>query len=377
MKHTARVIIVIVGLLIVLGGLGTVKGLQIRRMVNHDKTLVPPPQTVSAAQVNKASWETSISAVGSLEAESGVVVTAEIAGKITQLHFQSGAVVKAGQLLLKQDASTETAQLNVIKSEADLALKDLERARKLYLQKVIPQSRLDEINAGYQQAVAQMDLIRTTIAKKSIKAPFTGRLGLRQVSVGEFLESGQPVVSLQSLDPINVNFQVPQQYLAKLATGLAVQVRSDAVNGQVIEGMITAINSEVESRSRNIAVQASLTNKDERLRPGMYASVNVILPERESVLAIPATAVNYAPYSDSVFLVESAENSAETPRLLLRQQFVTLGEKRGDFVAVSKGLTAGQTVVSSGVFKLRNGQAVVVDNRLAPIVETNPKPEDA
>ncbi len=300
MKMYKRVLLTIAGLLIVLSALGAVKGLQIKRMAAHGDAYVPPPQTVTVAEVNRSDWETSIRAVGSLTAVKGVVVAAEIPGKINQIAFESGSRVKAGVLLVQQDISTETAQLRIAQSEVELALKDLGRSRKLKRQKVISTARLDELKAAHDQAVAQVSLFRAAIAKKTIRAPFDGRLGIRQVNIGAILDSGQPIVTLQSLDPIYVNFNLPQQNSAKLTSGLTVRIGNESLGGQTVEGTITAVNPEVDNRTRNIAVQATLQNIDERLRPGMYATVSVVLPTRQTVLTIPATAVHYAAYSNSV-----------------------------------------------------------------------------
>jgi membrane fusion protein (multidrug efflux system) len=306
---------------------------------------------------------------------------------VDRIAFEPGARVTAGQLLLQQDVSVETAQLRAAESNKALAQKNLERARSLVKQNVMPQADFDARRSRYEQAAAQVDLIRATINKKTIRAPFEGRLGIRQVNLGEVLESGQPIVSLQRLDPIFVNFQLPQQEVHRLATGLTVRVTIESLGELTLEGKVSAVNPEVDSRSRNITVQATLQNPDERLRPGMFAAVEMILPEQREVLTIPATAVAYAPYSDSVFVVEPAETAAGETKtaagekvdqaMVLRQQFIRLGEQRGDFIVVQKGLTAGQTVVSTGVFKAHNGQQVAIDNRLAPDFKIAPQPEDA
>lgn len=377
MKMSSRIFLTIAGLLILIGSIGAVKGLQIGRMVAHGKAFAPPPQIVTVAPVDATRWETTLNAVGSLEAVQGIMLTAELPGKIVQIDIESGARATAGRLLIQQDISVEAAQLRSAESEAALALKNLERARKLVAQQVIPRASFDERKSRHERAAAQVALIQATIAKKTIRAPFSGRLGIRQVNLGEVVGSGRPIVSLQSLDPIYVNFQLPQQEVGKLALGLKVRVGIEAMENTVIEGVVTALNPKVDSRSRNITVQATLVNPGDRLRPGMFATVALLLPDQKEVLTIPATAVSYAPYSDSVFVVESAGDVDGSPKKVLRQQFVQLGEQRGDFVAVAQGLEAGQTVVSTGVFKLRNGQDVAVDNQLAPTFEQMPAPEDA
>ncbi len=377
MKMYARISIALFGLIVVVGALGAVKGLQIKRMIAHGEAFIPPPQTVSVAPVIRSAWEETIQAVGTIAAVKGVVTTAELPGKVAHIAFESGSHVIAGQLLLQQDISIETAQLKVATSERDLARKELKRVQSLYARKVVPVAQLDELASRLEQAGAQVELIQANIAKKTIRAPFIGRLGIRQVNLGEVMASGQAIVTLQALDPIYVDFQVPQHYLPSLKEDLTVRVRSDALQDRVVEGKISALNPEVDSATRNIKVQATLPNRDERLRPGMYATVLVVLPVKKRVLTIPTTAVSFAPYADSVFLVEKSEADNADGQLVLRQQFVQLGERRGDYVAVQKGVNFGQQVVSTGVFKLRNGQTVVVDNSNSPTFETTPRPKDA
>ncbi len=377
MKMPIRVMIAVAGVLVVVGALGTVKGLQIGRMIAHGEAFTPPPQTVTAATVDRTEWETTLTAVGSLEAVQGVMVASELTGKVTRIAFESGAAVSAGQLLLQQDISEESARLRAAESRALLARKDLKRAQTLFDQQVIPRADLDERKTRYDQAAAERDNIRAIIEKRTIRAPFSGRLGIRQVNLGEVLDSGQPIVSLQSLDPIFVNFRLPQQELGRLKPGLLVRAGDDAPNAAPIEGTITAVNPKVDPATRSISIQATVGNPQERLRPGMYVNVSVVLPARQTVLTIPATAVAYAPYSDSVYVIESREDESGGGQQILRQQFVQLGEKRGDFVVVRRGLEQGQTVVSTGVFKLRNGQRVVVDNALAPAFDLTPVPENA
>jgi membrane fusion protein (multidrug efflux system) len=250
----------------------------------------------------------------------------------------------------------------------------LDRDAKLLEKRIIAQSEYDAALADYDQARSQAASIRATIAKKTIRAPFSGRLGIRQANLGQILGEGDPIVTLQAIDPIHADFTIPQQQMGKLRQGLSVRITSDALPGATMEGRIKAINPLVDTETRNIKVQAILANGGERLRPGMFVNVSVGLPARESVLVIPATAVLYAPYGDSVFVV--ASDREKKGGKVLRQQFVRLGEKRGDFVAVTNGLKAGEEIASTGVFKLRNGQSVVVDNRLAFPFSKTPKPEN-
>ena len=372
-----RIILTIVGLVVLIGVLGGIKGLQILRMTADGKQFVPPPETVTAYEVHMESWESLLTSVGSLEAVQGVMVTAELTGKVVNIAFEPGAKVRAGDLLLQQDISSETAQLRSAEAEVALAKITLERTRKLLTEKTVSQSQYDNADAQYKQAAAQVDNIRAAISKKTIRAPFAGRLGIRLVNLGQILNEGEAIVSLQSLDPIFVNFSLPQQQLAQVQPGFTVRVTTDALPDKIIEGKITAINPAVDAATRNIRVQATVENPRERLRPGMFVNVAVVLPAQDKVLAIPATAVLYATYSDSVFVIEEKKSENNSPPgKIVRQQFVRLGEKRGDFIAVSSGLKENETIVSTGVFKLRNGQAVVVDNTLVPEFKLMPKTND-
>jgi membrane fusion protein (multidrug efflux system) len=373
-----RIIITIVGLMIVVGILGGIKGLQIERMIAQGKQFSPPPEPVTTAVARKETWESLLTAVGSLEAVQGVIVTAELSGKVERIGFEPGTKVKAGELLVQQDILAENAQLRATEANLTLAKIDLDRKSKLLAQKTISRSEYDNAEAQFKQAAAQADTIRAAITKKTIRAPFNGRLGIRLVNVGQVLKEGDAIVSLQSIDPIFVNFSLPQQQLSQVKSGLVVQVTTDALPGRVVDGKITAINPQVDAATRNIQMQATLANPEERLRPGMFVNVAVVLPARKDVLAIPATAVLYAPYSDSVFVVEEKkEEKNGQPGQVVRQKFVRLGEKKGDYVAIVSGLVEGEAVVSTGVFKLRNGQSVVVDNTVTPEFKLNPKPEES
>lgn len=371
-------ILLAIGLVSVLiAVLGGIKGLQIERMIAHGKQFVPPPEVVTTAVAGIQSWESVLTAVGTLEAVQGVTVTAELSGKVVQIDLTPGSRVKAGELLVKQDTSTEEAQLRSAEAAATLARLNMERFGKLLAERTIAQSQYDNAEATYKQAVAQADTIRAAIAKKTIRAPFAGSIGLRLVNLGQVVNAGDPIVSLQSLDPIYVNFSLPQQQLPQVRPGLGVRVSGDALPGGLVEGRVTAINPQVDAATRNIRIQATVANPEERLRPGMFVNVALVQPVQERVLAIPATAVLHAPYSDSIFVVEIAVNEAEgASRAVVRQRFAQVGQKRGDFVAVLSGVSEGETVVSTGVFKLRNGQAVTVDNRLAPEFKLTPTPEE-
>ena len=375
---TKRIIYAIVGLIVVITVLGGIKALQIHEMILHGEQSVPPPLPVNTVVVQKQSWQELLTSVGSLEAVEGVMVTAELTGKVVQIAFEPGKMVRAGDLLVQQDISSEKAQLRGAEAALELARVNVERMKKLLADETIAQSQYDNAAAQFKEARAQVDNIRATIDKKTIRAPFAGRLGIRLVNLGQTLNEGDQIVSLQSLNPIFVNFSLPQQELAQIRLGLKVQVTTDVLPGEIVEGKITAINSQVDSSTRSIGVQATVANSQEHLRPGMFVKVAVVLPVQNQVLAIPSTAVLYAPYGDSVFVVEEEKSETNGQHgKIVRQQFVRLGEKRGDFVSVVSGLKEGETVVSTGAFKLRNGQAVVVDNTLAPEFQLSPKPEES
>jgi membrane fusion protein, multidrug efflux system len=370
----------LLGLVILVVALVAVKALQFRAMDEQGKKAVLPPEPVSTATATSASWETALTAVGSLIAVQGVTVAAELPGKIVEIAFQPGGKVAKGDLLLRQDTSSEEAQLAGAVAQTKLTETVLARNAKMLPDRIVSQADYDASVANHEQAAAQVDNIRTAIAKKTIRAPFGGHLGIRQVNFGQMLREGDAIVTLQSLDPIFVNFALPQQQLAQLRPGLPVQVTCDALPGATIEGRINAVNPVVDADTRNIQLQATLINQEEKLLPGMFVTVAVRLSVRNKVLTIPATAVLYAPYGDSVFVVATTPPSPvkgeghQGGGTTVRQQFVRLGEKRGDFVAVTDGLKEGEHIVSTGVFKLRNGQAVVVDNRMAPQFKTAPKP---
>ena len=366
-----RIIFAAVGLVILIAILGGIKTFQIRAMIDQGKKFVPPAETVTTAPVRSETWDASLTAVGTLNAVQGVTVAAELTGKVVRIEFEPGTKVKKGDILLRQDTSFEEAQLPGALSQVNLYATNLERSDQLFAKGLISRADRDLAVANAEQAQAQAETIRAAIGKKTIRAPFSGHIGIRQVNLGQILREGDPIVTLQSLDPLYVDFTLPQQQIAQIRQGLPIQVSGDALPGVTVDGRITTINPKVDVETRSIKVQATVSNRMEKLRPGMFVNVSVGLPARQKVLMIPATAVLYAPYSDSVFVVEESRGGKT-----LRQQFVRLGEKRGDFAAVTSGLKEGETIVSTGVFKLRNGQSVVIDNKLAPDFQQSPRPEN-
>jgi membrane fusion protein, multidrug efflux system len=375
-KRRRKGIVVAIALLLAIGIFVVgIKFLQIGKMMSMPHTM--PPTTVTSASVKEEDWAPRLTAVGSVSAVQGAVVSTELAGVVSEINFDSGAVAKKGEVLMKLDASQEEALLRSAEADAQLARTDLERSRDLAMKKVVSGAELDSAQSKFRRMNAVVDQMRSSIAKKTVIAPFDGQLGIRQVNVGQMINAGQQVVGLTALDPLYVDFALPEQYLSKLAKGLEVTVQSDAFPGRQFKGKLTAINSMVDPVTRNVPLQATLDNPDHALHPGMFAKVEVALSETKKTIVIPGSAVSYAPYGDSVFVIEKQKDPKTGKESdMLRQQFVRVGEARGDFVAVTQGLKEDQTVVSTGVFKLRNGMAVAVNNDLAPKPELNPKPPD-
>src|SRR6184192_2874016 len=350
-----------------------IKALQIGKMMSSPKMM--PSVTVTSAPVKEENWAPMLSAVGSVSAAQGAVVSAELAGIVSEISFENGGEAKKGDVLMKLDTSQEEALLRSSAAEAQLARTDLERSRDLAMKKVVSSSELDSAQSKFTRLNAVVDQMRSNIAKKTIVAPFDGQLGIRQVNVGQMINAGQQVIALTSLDSVYVDFALPEQHLSKLTKDLEVQVRVDALPGRAFKGKLTAINSMLDPVTRNVPLQATLQNPDHALHPGMFAKVDVVLTVKESVLAIPATAISYAPYGDSVFVIEKKKDpKSGRESQVLRQQFIRTGETRGDFVTVTNGLKAGEVIVSSGVFKLRNGMEVTINNQLAPKPEISPSP---
>jgi membrane fusion protein (multidrug efflux system) len=363
-----------IGVLAIFAVLAAIKALQIVKMTSGGQGGMPPT-TVTSAEVKQENWAPLLSAVGSISAVQGAMISSELPGTVAEVGFESGVVVKKGDLLVRFDTSAEEAQLRSTDAESEWARRDFERSRELAARKVISKAELDAAEAKLKQKTAVSENMRAIIAKKTMQAPFEGLAGIRAVNVGQMVKAGDQIVPLQSLDPVYVDFALPQQRLAELSKGLEVNMRTDAFPGRVFQGTLTAINSAVDMATRNISVQGTLPNPDHMLRPGMFAKVDVVLPRKEPVLAIPATAIAYAPYGDSVFVIEKKKDpKSGKESQVIRQQFIRTGETRGDFVTVTQGLKAGETVVSSGVFKLRNGMPVVINNELAPKPELSPSP---
>lgn len=331
----------------------------------------PPPAVVATTTARELEWRPSLHAVGTFAATQGIIVSAQLDGAVTKIAFEPGATVEAGQLLVQQDISTETAQLDQAEAAATLARLGLERNRQLRTNGTNSQSELDAAEATFQQTHAAVATIRSMIEKKTVRAPFAGRTGIRQVNLGQFLRSGAVIVSLQALDPIFFNFSLPQQHAAQVQAGQKVTVTVDAFPGANFDGAISAFNPNVDETTRTLQLQATLPNGDQRLQPGMFGSIEVQLPVVEKVITVPLAAIVYNPYGNAVYLVEPAKEGGGQ---VARQQFVQLGARRGDQVAVLKGVPAGAVVVTAGQLKLRNGAGVVVNNSVTPSDSAAPQP---
>jgi len=337
-----------------------------------------PPTAVTSMKIEEQSWQPTLSAVGTVQAVNGVTVSTDLPGIVEKIAFESGQQIKQGDLLVKLDTKQEDAQLESGKARWQLAKSNLDRQQGLLQKRVSSQSDYDAAAAEYKQAEAAVAETKATIERKTIRAPFTGTLGIREVNLGQYLKSGDAVVPLQSLNPIYVNFSLPQQRLSELVVGQDVVVRADGLPGQEFRGKVTSINSVIDQATRNVQVQATLDNPGEKLRPGMFVTSDVLLPAKDKVLAIPATAVNYAPYGDSIFVIEKMKDAQDGHEYEgVRLQEITLGPARGDLVSVISGLKAGDEIVTSGGFKLMPKAAIERNNTVQPSNAPAPTPADS
>jgi membrane fusion protein (multidrug efflux system) len=373
-----KLIIAALGAGLVVAALVYAKLEQFTAMGEAAANMVVPAQTVTAMTVSPTQWEQVIVAPATVTAVQGVTVSAEVGGRVTAIAFESGAAVNAGDILLQLDTSSEQAQLAAADATEALAQADLARVRKLGQRDLASDDTVDRAEALVKETVAQVGVIRAQIAKNTVRAPFSGQLGLRLVNLGQILSDGDPIVTLQTLDPVYLDFSVPQQQLSQLAAGMLVRVSADAAPDALFEGRVIAINPEIDAATRNVRVRARVQNPDHQLRAGMFANVEVVLPQQLDTLPVAASAILYAPFGDSVFVIdEKADEADGSNKLVLRQQFVRVGMARGDFVDVLDGLEPGDRVVTSGVFKLRAGIEVVIDNTLAPKPELKPRPNNS
>jgi membrane fusion protein (multidrug efflux system) len=390
-------------LLLIVVFLAGTKVFQIFTMIQAGKKQVIPPVAVTSAKVQQVEWQPLRPAVGTLIALRGTTLSAEVTGTVREIGFENGSLVKKGQIIVRLDTSAEQAQLASAQADAALAKQTLDRAENLRQQEVNTQAELENAQAKDKQARATIVNLQAIINKKVIRAPFDGRAGIRAVELGQVVSPGTPIVSLQTVSPIYAEFQLPQQALADVKVGQKVALKVDVFPESGWEGTVTTINPEVDPGTRNVRMRATVENPDGRLNPGMFASVEVEAGKAGPALVVPATSVIYAPYGDSVYLVEEQKDAPPAqaqegkdgkqeakkpapppapkaadgkPVLIARQQFVRLGERRGDYVAVANGLKGDETVVSNGAFKLRNGQTITINNALAPPAQFVPVPVD-
>ncbi|MGH9546194.1 MAG: efflux RND transporter periplasmic adaptor subunit [Terriglobales bacterium] len=371
-----RMILMLGVTVVVLAALGFVKYKQVESAVQA-ATFQPPPTAVTSIVVKREQWPSTMGVIGTMEAVHGVMVSADLPGSVARITFDSGKFVRQGEVLVELDTRQERAQLAALEAQRDLAQVNFGRMQQLAKDGVISRMEYDQATAQQRQTEANVGEIRATIERKTIRAPFSGRLGIRKVNLGEYLAAGSPVVQLQSLSPIYVNFGLPQQALGQVRVGRNLRVTSDGLVGQAFTGRVTAVDSVVDQATRNVQVQATLPNPEGKLQPGMFVQVEVVLGASRSVITLPASAISYAPYGDSVFVISDLKDQKGQTYRGVRQQFVKVEGSRGDQVAVVSGLKAGDEVVTSGVFKLRNGAAVQVNNKVQPGNNPTPKPEES
>lgn len=371
-----RIFLTLVVAVVIIGGLGFLKFQQIQAAVKA-ASFTPPPTAVTTIVAKKEDWSGSLKAIGSVVAVQGVTVSADLPGIVERISFDSGRSVRAGEVLVQLDVRQEKAQLAAAEAQRDLARINYERAKSLVEGGAIPRADYDAAAAQKEQTEAKVGEIRATIERKTIRAPFTGRLGIRQVNLGQYLAAGNPIVPLQSLDPIYVDFSVPQQQATQVRVGQKVRITANELAGTGFEGQVTAIDSVVDEATRNVRIQATLSNRSGKLHPGMFVESELHAGGNLSAITVPASAISYAPYGDSVYVVSKMKDPKGQEYLGVRQQFVKVDRSRGDQVAIISGLNPGDEVVTSGTFKLRNGAPVKVNNNVQPSNSPAPKPEDS
>jgi membrane fusion protein (multidrug efflux system) len=369
-------ILVVVAFFVVLAG---VKFLQIRKLMAGKWPA--EVETISSVVAQKENWQDTLTAVGSIDPQNGVTLAPEVPGTVTKIAVPDGTVVAKGDLLLQLDTSTEEAQLRAAEAQTELSRLNAERTRSLRTDNTVSQSELDQAEATFKQNAANTDVIRATIEKKTIRAPFAGRLGIWLVNVGASVDARRSLISLQSLTPVYADFSLPQQDLSQLQTGLVVQASCDAYPNQKFTGTLTAMNPDLDAVTRSVQLRATFENTNQLLRAGMFVRVEVVLPQAQPVLAIPATAVLSATYGDSVYVILTAAQAGITnmpaTNLVAQQKIIRTGRTHGDFVSVESGLQAGDRVATAGIFKLHNGVSVQENNEGSPKPSLSPTPPNS
>lgn len=372
-----RMILMLTVMAVLVAVLGFVKVRQFQAMAQQFAAMQPPPEAVTTIVAAREEWPATISAIGTVAPVQGVTVSADLPGIVERIAFDSGRGVEQGDVLVELDTRQERAQLTAAEAQLELTRLNFERMQRLVAEDAVSRAEFDSAAAAHRQADARIHEIRATIERKTIRAPFSGVLGIRQVNLGQYLSGGDPVVPLQSLNPIYVNFGVPQQEVAQIRLGRTVRITANDLGEAEFTGRVSAIDSIADAATRNVQVQTTLANTGAKLRPGMFVQAQVILGATRSVIALPASAINYAPYGDSVFVIADLKNEQGQTYRGVRQQVVKLGATRGDQIAVLSGINPGEEIVTSGVFKLRNGAAVQINNSVQPANSRAPKPEDS
>jgi membrane fusion protein, multidrug efflux system len=373
-----RMLLMLAVVLAIVAGLAFVKYRQFEGFKAQGASFAPPPTAVTTVIAKHETWPSTLKVIGTAAAIQGVTVSADLPGTVDKIHFESGKAVQAGDVLVELDTRQERAQLAAAQSDWELAKINYGRQQKLAEQGVVARTEYDNADAQQKSTEAHVGEIKATIERKTIRAPFSGILGIRQINLGQYLAAGQAIVSLQSVNPIYVNFGVPQQQSPQVRIGGTLRMTSDDLPGIQFAGRVTAVDSVVNESTRNLQVQATLANPKGKLRPGTFVQVELGLGASRQIIALPASSINYAPYGDSVYVVTDVQDpkTGKTFRGV-RQQFVKVEGSRGDQVAVVSGLNSGEEIVTSGVFKLRNGAPVQVNNKVQPPNNPKPKPEDS
>ena len=371
-----RMLVTLAATIAIVAALGFVKFKQIQTAIAQGAAFKMPPEAVTTIVAARDTWPSTLTAIGTVAPVHGVTVSADLPGVVERIAFESGQTVREGEVLAVLDTRQERAQLAAADAQRDLARVNYDRMEGLLNEKVVSRAEFDRATADQRQAEAKLGEINATIARKTVRAPFSGVLGIRRVNLGQYLSGGDPLVTLESLNPIYVNFGVPQQSASQMRPGRDVRAKTDGANPIDVSGRVTAVDSIVDEKTRNVQVQATFANANGPLRPGMFVQTEIVLGAARSVVALPASAISYAPYGDSVFVVSDIKGDNGQTYKGVRQQFVTVSGTRGDQVAVTSGINAGDEVVTSGVFKLRNGAAVLVNNKVTPANDPRPTPEN-
>lgn len=372
-----RMLLMLAVVAAVIAGLGFMKYRQVETAVDAAASFSPPPEAVTSIVAKQEHWSATMGVIGTMEAVQGVTVSADLPGIVAKINFESGQFVKKGDVLVELDTRQEVSQLAALDAQRDLAKINFDRSQELAKQGVISRQDYDRAIADHKQTEANVAETQATIERKTIRAPFSGVLGIRKVNLGQYLAAGAAIVPLQALNPIYVDFGVPQQEAAKVRVGSNLRVVSEDLAGRQFGGRVTALDSVVDQTTRNLQVQATLPNPEGKLKPGMFVQVEFGVGVSRDVVTLPASAISYAPYGDSVFVIAEMKDPKGQTYRGVRQQFVKVDGSRGDQVAVVSGVNPGDEVVTSGVFKLRNGAAVTVNNKVQPENNPAPKPSDS